>query len=169
MVDPSRHASDRNFVESILRYVPGFRGYLEQEYRRESDHLLRVWLADRLQTAKKGLDEFLQSLVAEMKLDDLPTFERARAKLDGLTGKFRSAERGYSAMFGFVRVREDELDRIYQLDQGLVDDTEALAAALEKLGASEGTAAAKATALIRQIEELDKLFAQRADILRGTD
>jgi len=169
MVDPSRHSSDRNFLESILRHVPGFRGYLEQEYRRESDHLMRAWLANRLQLSKRGLDEYLQTLVATMKLDDLPTFERVRAKLDGLIGKLRSAERGYSAALAFVRIREDELDRVYQLDQGLIDETEALANALEQVSTTDGTPAAAANALIRQIEELDKLFGQRADILRGTD
>ena len=169
MVDPSRHAADRDFVESILRQAPGFRGYLEQEYRRESDHLMRAWLANRLQVSKRGLDEYLQTLVAAMKLDDLPNFERVRAKLDGLIGKLRTAERGYSAALAFVRIREDELDRVYQLDQGLVDETEALAGALEKVSSVDASPAGAATALIRQIDELDKLCAQRADILRGTD
>ena len=37
MKDASEHAKDRNWIEDILRVVPGFRGYLEKEYRRESD------------------------------------------------------------------------------------------------------------------------------------
>ena len=173
MVDPSRHTNDRNLVESILRYIPGVRGYLEQEYRRESDFLLRTWLADRLQASKKGLDEYLQTLVAALKLDDLPAFERVRSKLDGLIGKIRSAERGYSSLFAYVRIREDELDRVYLLDKGLVDDVESLAAALEKLGGSavgsETSPAAAATALARQIDDLDKQFGQRSELLRGID
>ena len=47
MIDPEHHAEGRNFVESILRHVPGFRGYLEKEYRRESDYLLRTAMASR--------------------------------------------------------------------------------------------------------------------------
>ena len=42
-------------MESILRKIPGFRGYLEKEYRRESDHLARTWLADRVGQCKTGL------------------------------------------------------------------------------------------------------------------
>ncbi len=42
MFEPERHAEKRNFVESILRHIPGFRGYLEKEYRRDSDYLARV-------------------------------------------------------------------------------------------------------------------------------
>lgn len=169
MVDPSRHAADRNWVEAILRHVPGFRGYLEQEYRRESDHLLRAWLADQLQGAKSSLDDYLQTLVAAMKLDDLPTWERVRARLDGLIGKLRSAERGYSGAFSFVRIREDELDQVYQIDQGLVDVVSALVTALGKLSTGDATPATLATGLLRQIDELDKLFARRSEVLRGTN
>jgi len=170
MVDPIRHANDRNFIESILRYVPGFRGYLEQEYRRESDFLLRTWLADKLHGGKKGLDEFLLKLVSAMKLDDLPQFERVRSKLDGLIGKIRSAERGYSAAFAYVRIREDELDSIYQLDKGLVAEAETLAGALDQLGGADPQRAGElATNLVRQIDEFDKRFGQRVELLRGVN
>ena len=30
MVDPAQHADSRNLVESMLRNIPGFRGYLEK-------------------------------------------------------------------------------------------------------------------------------------------
>ena len=99
--DPSRHASNRNWFESILRYVPGFRGYLEKEYRRESDYLARTWMADRLQRSKVGLDDFMRALVDAANLDVLPPCERLRSKLDGLISRIRSAVRGYSGIFDF--------------------------------------------------------------------
>ena len=168
MVDPSRHASDRNWFESILRYIPGFRGYLEQEYRRESDFLLRSWLADQLQGSKRGLDDFLRKLVDAVKLDDLPSFERVRSRLDGYIAKLRSAERGYSAMFDYVRIREEELDLAYQVDSGLVDETQAFVNAVAQLSAATETPAALATGLLAQIDNLEKLFAERGNILKGT-
>ncbi len=169
MVDPARHADDRNFLESILRYIPGFRGYLEEEYRRESDFLLRQWLADQLQHGKRGLDEYLQSLVAAMKLDDLPAFERVRAKLDGVIGAIRSAERGYSPLFGFVRVRSEQLDQVYLADQGLIDLVHQLAGQLEKLDAADATPSKLAVQLIQSIEALGSQFRRRAEILKGVD
>ena len=169
MVDPARHADDRNFLESILRYIPGFRGYLEEEYRRESDFLLRQWLADQLQHGKRGLDEYLQSLVAAMKLDDLPAFERVRAKLDGVIGAIRSAERGYSPLFGFVQIRSEQLDQVYLADQGLIDLVHQLAGQLEKLGAADATPSKLAVQLIQSIEALGSQFRRRAEILKGVD
>src|SRR3990170_2263681 len=57
MSNPKDHSRDRNWLEELLRRVPGFRGYLEKEYRRESDKLQRDWMADCLQRAKAGLEE----------------------------------------------------------------------------------------------------------------
>lgn len=169
MVDPARHADERNFLESILRYIPGFRGYLEEEYRRESDFLLRQWLADQLQQGKRGLDEYLQSLVASMKLDDLPAFERVRSKLDGVIGAIRSADRGYSPLFGFVRIRTEQLDQAYLADQGLIDLVHQLTGQLEKLGAADAVPAKLAQQLIQMIEALSSQFRRRAEILKGVD
>ena len=56
MPEPRDHTEDRNWIEAVLRYVPGFRGYLEKEYRRESDDLQRDWLADRLQRSKRAIN-----------------------------------------------------------------------------------------------------------------
>ena len=63
MDDPSRHADSRNLVESILRHIPGFKGYLEKEYRRDSDHLARTHLGDKLQKCKLKLDHYQRELV----------------------------------------------------------------------------------------------------------
>jgi len=169
MVDPARHTDDRNVLESILRYIPGFRGYLEEEYRRESDFLLRQWLADQLQQGKRGLDEYLQSLVAAMKLDDLPAFERVRAKLDGVIGAIRSAERGYSPLFGFVRIRTEQLDQAYLADQGLIDIVHQLTSQLERLGAADVAPGQLAIRLIQSIEALAAQFRRRAEILKGVE
>ena len=107
MIDPSRHAQNKGWLESMVQKIPGFSGYLAKEDRRESDYLARKWMADRLQQAKRGLDDTLRKLVDDSQLDALPAWERIRTRLDGLISKIRSAERGYSGFFDFVKVNED--------------------------------------------------------------
>lgn len=169
MPDPSRHAADRNWIESILRYIPGFRGYLEQEYRRESDHLLRQHLAERVQLGKRGLDDYLRQLADAARLDDLPAFERVRARLDGLASRIKSAERGYSGMFDFVRIREDELDALYQLDSKLVTQVDGLVQQLTHAPPAEVTPSQRAQEFLQLVDAVEQAFGQRAAILRGTD
>ncbi len=82
MPDPQQHGEHRNLVESVLRYIPGFHGYLEKEYRRESDQLARTWLVDQVQCGKRGLDDFTRTLTDAGRLDELTLCERFRTRLD---------------------------------------------------------------------------------------
>ncbi len=63
MPEPRQQAQSRGWIESILRRIPGFKGYLEKEYRRDSDAVQRTWLADRLQRTKPALDTYGRTLV----------------------------------------------------------------------------------------------------------
>src|SRR5579862_4715477 len=62
MIDPKLHAQNHGTLENLIRHIPGFRGYLDREERRESDFLVRKWMADRLQQCKQGLDDYLRTL-----------------------------------------------------------------------------------------------------------
>ena len=104
MADPSRHTDARNLLESLLRKIPGFKGYLEREYRRESDQLARTLIVDQLQKCKASLDNFQRSLADAGRLADLPPCERIRSRLDLLQSRLNGALRGYSGFFDFVRV-----------------------------------------------------------------
>ena len=53
MPEPRQHTENRGWIESIGRRIPGFKGYLEKEYRRDADALQRTWLAERLQRFKR--------------------------------------------------------------------------------------------------------------------
>lgn len=167
MPDPQRHAESRGIIETVLRYIPGFRGYLEKEYRRDSDYLARKWMADRLQTAKRGLDDYMRSLVDAGQIDALTTLERVRTRLDGLVSKFRAQVRGYSGFFDFVQVNEALLDQVYQHDASMFGDVEAVAKDLESLTVKQDTPQAVASDLLRKIDEVEQKFSQRADLLNG--
>lgn len=164
MPDPIHHAAHRGTIESILRKVPGFRGYLEKEYRRESDALQREWLAERLQRSKRGLDALARALVDAGQIDAVPQCDKLRARLDKLIGRIRGAMQGYSGFFDLVQVEENLLDRVYRFDTGLMEQVDAAATAVEKLDA-EGTQALSAT--IKLIEDLDKKWDERVDLLKG--
>lgn len=167
MPDPERHAEDRNAIESILRRIPGFRGYLEKEYRRDSDHLARKWLADRVQQAKKSLDAYLRILTEGGQLDALPQFERSRNRLDGLMSKLRGNVRGYSGFFDFVRVDERVLDRVYDHDLSLMRNVDELLQSIDQLRTKSDAPAALADQLQEHLEDVERKYAQRAEILQG--
>lgn len=169
MPDPAEHFEKRNALESLLRQIPGFRGYLEKEYRRDADALQRTWLADRLQRSKRALDELARQWTDAGRLDGLGEVDRARGRLDKLIGRMRGAMRGYSGFFDLVQVDEALLDRIYGHDSALVEDVLALADAVEKLPAQADEAPEALSGVIGQIEAIGRKWDLREDMLRGVE
>ena len=169
MPDAKRHEQNRNWFETILHYIPGFRGYLQKENRRESDELQRNWLAGRLQSSKRGLNDYARELTDSGNLDALSHVERVRQRLDKLINRITSAMQGYSGVFDLVRVKEDVLDRVYAHDASLIQDVNALAEAIEQLPGETESPATLSAQLIKSIDELDEAWDQREDILNGME
>lgn len=166
MLEPKSHAERRNWLEELLRKVPGFRGYLEKSYRRESDALAREHLAGRLEAAKRALTEWTRRLADGGQTAALPECDRFRGRLDAAIGRIRGAMQGYSGMFDLVRVDEALLDRVYERDMLLVEQVDALVAAVEK-AAGEPLAAQTLPELMTLVAQLDKSIAERSDMLKG--
>jgi hypothetical protein len=169
MRDPSEHAQDRNWVEEILRVIPGFRGYLEKEYRRESDELQRDWLADRLTRSKRAIGDLTRPLADAGQIDVLPQIDRLRGRLDKLIARIRGAMQGYSGFFDLVRVDEPLLERVYDHDSVLIAQVDALAAAIEQLPGRPDEIPAALPDLHHQIDELERQWDQREDMLEGLE
>ena len=169
MPEPSEHAKHRNLIESVLRYIPGFRGYLEKEYRRESDELQRQWLADRLQRSKRAIDQLTRPLADAGQIDALPQIDRLRGRLDKLIFRIQGAMQGYSGFFDLVRVREDVLDRVYEHDVALMHDVDALARAVEELPGRPEQIAATVPDLFGRIDKLESQWDLREDMLKGLE
>jgi hypothetical protein len=166
-MDPERHADRRNWVESILRYIPGFRGYLEKEYRRESDYLARQWLANQLAGIKRPLDDYFRSQLDAGQIDALPLLDRIRTRLDGLISRIRGDVRGYSGFFDYVRVDERVLDQVYDHDMALVQQVQQVVKLVQNLPSSDGTAQQVSSELLANLDQVERQYRGRTDILKG--
>ena len=169
MPDPLEHAGDRGLIESLLRKIPGFKGYLEQGYRRESDRLQREWLADRLQRAKQGLNDYALALTNAGQLDALTAVEQLRSRLDRLISRLRGSISGYSGFFDFVQVKTDDLDDVYAHDHALIQQTDALGAQIEGLSSASAPASDSISEILTRIAELESKIDQREDMLNGLE
>jgi hypothetical protein len=167
MIDPKQHSENRGMLESMLRYIPGFRGYLEKDYRQESDYLVRKSMADRLQRSKQALDDFMLQLINAGRLDRLTDGERVKNRLDRLILKMRAAVRGYSGFFDFVRVDVALLDRVYEHDMTMVQEVETLAAAIEQLTAKPDPAEVSLADILQRIDAVERQFEHRGELLNG--
>ncbi len=166
MLDPSESPRQHDPIKGFLRYLPGFRGYLEREDRRESDTATRQWLADQLQRAKSVLTPLNQTLADLGQLDLLPQVDRLRARLDKLIARIRGAMRGYSGFFDRVQIDTDALDRVYLHDLDLMQRVDDLVQTIQQLPSSDLQFPNAFPDLHARLAQLDRDWDTREQILR---
>jgi hypothetical protein len=145
----------RNWIQKVVEWIPGFRGYYGREHRRDADKLVREAIAARLATASEAVGTATAALAKAKRLDDVDRAGRLSQRLLTAADRARTAAQGYSGFFDAMKVREPELDRIYEHDVAL-------------LAAAE-SANQKASALDSQKPSFDALESEVSKIEKGLD
>lgn len=167
MIDPEEHSENRGVVENILRRIPGFAGYLSKENRRASDQLARQWLSDRLQQAKRNLDDYARGLAEAAQIDELPQVDRLRGRVDRLIARLRGAPAGYSGFFDLVQVDDELLEKVYDHDVRLIEEVDQLAMALESAGGNQQPPSQIVPKMLEEADKVSKKIDQRENLLKG--
>ncbi len=129
-------AKRRGIVEWMMKYVPGYRGYVEKETRREADKLLREHLAGRLRQGKEKVRDVRDKLVEESKLDRLDDVDRVDLIFENVVDRLGFASYGYAGFFDAARVDEEALDRLYEYDEALAKAVDGILAKADALAAA---------------------------------
>jgi hypothetical protein len=157
-------------LEKLLAKIPGYKGYKEKEQRRDADKLLREHIAGRMRTVKTQLDALQTDLISAGKIGLLDEAGSAATQIQTFIDRVRTAPYGYGGLFDAVRVKEDDLDRVYEFDSALVSYADRIEGAIAR--AREGIEGEDARALVLMIRDLAReanaVFDERADVLRGT-
>ena len=106
----------KNIFDKIGSLIPGYRGYAERDGRRNCDKLLRNKISEEIIKCETSLNTRLQTEVKSNNLDSLQDLEKCRQKLNTLSDKIKYAPYGESSFFGDSQIKEDELQKIYELD-----------------------------------------------------
>ena len=157
-------------LENLLSKIPGYRGYKEKEDRRAADKLLRDHLAGQLDEQRRQLTGLQRDLVdggGLLLVDDL---ERAVTKVQKLADKIRTASYGYAGIFDAVKVKEEELDALYDFDESMLEHVAAIQSAIDVLadaiGASDDVKAAIRD-VVSAAEEASTTWRQRESAITG--
>ena len=158
--------------ESLMKKIPGYGGYKEKEQRREADVLLRDHLARQLgEQLTKAEDVTSQMLVGPgiALLDDMG---KANTRLQTLIDKVRTAAQGYAGFFDAVKVKEEELDKLYAFDEQMVAKVDEISQAIDGVQAAlDGGEADQVGPSVRRytktVTDSSALFDQRRDNMLG--
>jgi hypothetical protein len=117
--------NQRGALERLIARVPGFRGYLDREERREADKRLRDYGAERLERVVRDLN----GVIAKASLDEIGEQQELVTQVEKLRAELRFADRGYSGFFDEAKLDSDTaLDAVYTQDERIVEQVEEISA-----------------------------------------
>lgn len=152
----------RNWLERIAAKIPGIKGYLDRELRRDVDKMQREWLAHQLDRGRGSVQEHIREWSRSGELANLDLASSLDKALDRLANRVRHADYGYTGFFDVVKIREAELDRLYEFDLNLMTVVEDLALRIESLPSTAAEPALRS--LVEAVQEADRTFDDRGTI-----
>jgi hypothetical protein len=164
--------SQMRLSERIAAALPGFRGYKEKELRRESDKLVRNHLAQKISKGKDNVRSISQKIADKRYLDTLTDVDRLVAKMDRITEKINHASYGYSGFFDIVKIKEENLDRMIDYDNRLIDSVNVLTESIDALkgqllGGDYTNLKDKIQVITGKFEMLEDTFDKRQEVIVG--
>lgn len=159
----------RDFFKGILSKVPGFKGYIERNDRRMSDKLLREKIADEFDTLNQRVSSLQRELVDQGELAFVGSLENAAIKLRQFTDRVRTASYGYAPIFDAIKIKEEELERVYEYDYALLELSDSVRAAIDNVETSIGTDGLDAAIrhLVSTSQQCVDAFNKRTEVMRG--
>jgi hypothetical protein len=155
-------------LEQLVAKVPGYKGYKEKEMRREADKLLRESLARQFEEQRRRIPDLQKQLISSGQIGFLDDLESGGMKLQFLIDRLKTASYGYAGFFDAVKVKEEQLDALYEFDNALMDEVPNVTAGInqvsEALAAKEGVAETIVN-LVSTIQGINDTFSKRQDVI----
>ena len=163
---------ESSVLGDLASKIPGFSGYIERSRRREADQIIRETIAARLESSRLDLSTVHQELSRDIvkAIDHAEPLGRADTRLMGLIGKVRDAPQGYAGFFDAVKIKEDDLEKIYAFDESMMAYSDQVAVDIESLQVAvddEGDIDDAIRALDSTLREANQAFESRSEILSG--
>jgi hypothetical protein len=165
---------ESSVLGDLASKIPGFSGYIERSRRREADQLLRETISSRLEASRLDLTNVHQELSRDIAkaMDFAEPLGRADTRLVGLIGKVRDAPQGYAGFFDAVKIKEDDLARIYAFDESMLTYCDQISAdvdMVEKATLDDADIDDAIRTLDSTLREANATFDSRKEILAGVD
>ena len=162
--------SQQDPFKKLASFIPGFKGYIERQNRRDADKLLRDTVARRFDEQLKRTSQLQVDMVSSGMIQYVDDIERAALQMRTFIDKISTAPRGYSGLFDAVKINEQELEAIYQYDAAFFDLAEQVGRALDHVEASLGDTTALPAA-IRNVTSLARTavetYNRRSEVVIG--
>ncbi|MEB3789087.1 MAG: hypothetical protein GSR72_04265 [Desulfurococcales archaeon] len=171
------------WIEKAMMLVPGYRGYKKRELLREDDRLLRRYVADLLRDASNTLRQASSELVqlhgvqAQMMLQQpgnpVQILNWLTQRIYDVAGQIEHLEAGYSPSFDRIKVKEEELERLLEIDNQLIGYSNVISETskiiLGQIRSSRGFDPRYLYTIQQSLDALERIIAERRRFLHGSE
>ncbi len=158
----------RNLLEKIASKIPGFGGYMEKDTRRSADKLLRDTIVSRYGDQLSRISALQAQLVQSGGIEYVDDLQGAATRLQRFIDMVKTAAYGYAGFFDAVKIKENELAKLYAFDNALLDNAATVTGLGDAVEAAvnggEGLPAA-IKALTDAVAECNTAFERRKEVL----
>ncbi len=171
---PFPEKTEKGAFARLLDRIPGIRGYVAKNERREADEALRAAIGRKLEAARLQLSNVHQQLAQNIVLamEYAERLGRVDTNLRGLAGKIVDAPAGYTGFLARHTIDEADLEYIYAFDAQFFDYAETITeriTSLEEIVNAGGDIGGAITDLNAAVQQVASAFAERQEILAGMD
>jgi hypothetical protein len=173
MVDLRDNIADHlGGLESLTSKIPGYSGYKDKEMRREADGLLRQHLAAQLAEQLSRAEDVSSQMLTGPGISQLDEMGQGNTRLQTLIDKVKTAAQGYAGFFDAVKVKEEQLDILYEFDERMLHQVDEIGAAIDGVqsaldGEDTSTIGPAVRRYVKTVTDASTLFDKRKDAILG--
>ncbi|MEZ4673574.1 MAG: hypothetical protein R2932_04930 [Caldilineaceae bacterium] len=159
--------SQMGALEALVKGLPGIRDYVDKDIRRSTDKRLREQVVIHLRTQRERLIQYQKMLLTHSGLKFVTQIDEIGRRLQTTIDRINTASYGYTGLFSDIRIREEQLNALYQFDQSLVEGAAAVESKIDQLIVASDSAVTDQTinALATTVAELEMRFAKRQEAI----
>jgi len=117
----------------IVPWIPDFTGYSDVNQRKKTDSLIRAYICRRLGTYKTTLEEIIQTVAAEKRLDLLSDYDGLIQDIEHFRERLDEPPEDCGDFFDLDFLPEDDISGIYLLDYQILEIIETFKEQLDGL------------------------------------
>lgn len=150
-----------NLFDKIGNLIPGYKGYVIRDEKRNTDKKFRDELVSRLNQSEEFIIRYQKELVTSDDVTNLILWEQSRKALNTISTKIKHSTYGESSFFSEKQLKENELDAIYNIDLELAEKVSLIV----KTILSDIAKPLSAGIVLNQIFDIEQILLKRTNFI----
>lgn len=150
-----------NLFDKIGNLIPGYKGYVIRDEKRNTDKKFRDELVSRLNQSEEFIIRYQKDLMKSDDVTNLTIWEQSRKALNTISTKIKHSTYGESSFFSEKQLKEDELDAIYNIDIELAEKVSLIV----KTILSDIAEPLSAGLVLNQIFDIEQILLKRTNFI----